>query len=349
MLNRIGKYLFAAALSISCFGTSLVAEIHNLNNINTPYVLDNKQIKMPEFPDAFNPSIVKWQGKTLMSFRIRDPNTASTDQIGFVWLTDDFKLAGTPSILERFNESLSKYFYMPSFAQDPRLITLNDELYIIYSNILPTHSGQAVRRMVVGTVKFDGSRFTVDDPHPLLSIDGFDLDKKEKNWVPFIFEDNLLLAYSISPHRVVHPLYMENTCVNFSLCQNSVQWDWGVIRGGTPAMKIGDRYLSFFHSLKGMQTVQSDKEMMTHYFMGAYTFEADPPFTIKSMSQKPIMAKTFYEGPMYVNWKPLRAVYPMGFIMDDTFIWLSYGRQDHEIWVVKLDTKGLLNSLKAVD
>lgn len=232
-------YLLAVALFIACSGTNLVAEIHDLNYIKTPYVLETKQIKMPEFPDAFNPCIVQWQGKTLMSFRIRDPNTASTDQIGFVWLTDSFELASAPTILERFNESITQYFYMPSFAQDPRLITLNDELYIIYSNIFPTHSGQTIRRMVVSTVKFDGTRFTVEDPHPLISIDGFDLNKNEKNWVPFIFEDNLLLAYTISPHRVVQPLYMENTCVQFSVSQKLIQWDWGVIRGGTQALKSG--------------------------------------------------------------------------------------------------------------
>ena len=33
--------------------------------------------------------------------------------------------------------------------------------------------------------------------------------------------------------------------------------------------------------------------------------------------------------------------------MDDQFIWISYGRQDKEIYLVKLDKKGLLDSLVA--
>jgi len=349
MFNSLYKLLFSAVLFISTFETSVFAVLHDFNNLKTSYVMETKKITIPEYPDAFNPCIVRWKDKILMSFRVRDPNTASTDQIGLVLLTNDFELAGPATILERFNETITTRFYMPSYAQDPRLITLNDELYIIYSNIYPTHSGQAVRRMVIGKVNYDSHGFNLVHPHPLLSIEGFELDKKEKNWVPFIFENNLLLAYSISPHRVVQPLDLENTCVPFSLCQKSITWDWGTIRGGTPALKVGDCYLSFFHSLKGMTTVQSDKENMTHYFMGAYTFDAKPPFTIKSMSKKPIVAKTFYEGPMYHNWKPLRAIYPMGFVFDDQFIWVSYGRQDHEMWVVKLDRKELLKSLKPVE
>ena len=31
--------------------------------------------------------------------------------------------------------------------------------------------------------------------------------------------------------------------------------------------------------------------------------------------------------------------------MDEEHVWIVYGRQDHELWVAKLDKKGLLESL----
>ncbi|MEI8125500.1 MAG: hypothetical protein WCG42_07080, partial [Parachlamydiaceae bacterium] len=85
-----------------------------------------------------------------------------------------------------------------------------------------------------------------------------------------------------------------------------------------------------------------------HYFMGAYTFQAEYPFAITGLSHYPIVHKSFYEGPMYKTWKPLRVVFPSGFIVEGDDIWLLYGRQDHEVWVAKIDKTKLLLSLKPV-
>ena len=87
---------------------------------------------------------------------------------------------------------------------------------------------------------------------------------------------------------------------------------------------------------------------MVHYFMGAYTFEKYPPFAITAISPEPIVADTFYKGPMHASWKPLRVIFLGGFVYNRSFIWVVYGRQDHEIWVVKLDKEKLLNSLTPV-
>ena len=41
----------------------------------------------------------------------------------------------------------------------------------------------------------------------------------------------------------------------------------------------------------------------------------------------------------------MRCVFPAGILIDNDFIWISYGRQDHEIWIAKLDKKALIESL----
>ena len=84
---------------------------------------------------------------------------------------------------------------------------------------------------------------------------------------------------------------------------------------------------------------------MVHYFMGAYTFSPDPPFSITSMSPEPIVGEDFYVGPSYKTWKPMRVVFPGGFIAAEKYIFVVYGKQDHEMWVVKLDKEKLLRSL----
>lgn len=344
------RFCFLVLLVLSLIaGPSLGAMVHDLKDLKQPFVLKTKKIKIPGYPNAFNPSIVKWNGKTLMSFRIRDPLTASTDQMGLVWLTDDFELASSPVILKRYNENVHAPTSAPSFAQDPRLIILNNELHVVYNNIFTMPSGKIARRMVMGAVDYDGTHFVLHHPCPILLFDGYKHEKQEKNWVPFVYQNAILLSYSISPHRVLFPVPLENTCLPFSTSPKRAEWDWGILRGGTTALKVGNQYLGFFHSVKDMTTVQSGYENMAHYFMGAYTFEADPPFAVTGMSPKPIVANSFYEGPMYQTWKPLRVVFPGGFIHDKDFIWVAYGRQDHEIWVVKFDKQGLLNSLIPVE
>jgi predicted GH43/DUF377 family glycosyl hydrolase len=325
------------------FSVSLFGELRNLDKMQQWFILGTKKIDIPGYPDAFNPSIVRWNGGLLMSFRIRDPATHSTDRIGLIWLSPHFDPIGAPMILKRREEGLAN----PSLAQDPRLIVLDGQLFMIYSNQFLVN-GKGVSRMAIGLLEWDGSSFITNYPTPLLCFEGENQDRKEKNWTPFCYRKDLLLAYSLQPHKIFRPLYEKCACDLVAMTRGDIKWPWGDLRGGTPALEIGHSYLAFFHSCKALQTVQSEGKMMPHYFMGAYTFDLHPPFALQAMSPQPLVGETFYRGPMYKTWKSLRVIFPGGYVYDDEFIWVVYGRQDHEIWVVRLDRKGLLNSLRPV-
>jgi predicted GH43/DUF377 family glycosyl hydrolase len=93
-------------------------------------------------------------------------------------------------------------------------------------------------------------------------------------------------------------------------------------------------------------TDHSYGEKIPHYFMGAYTFEKTPPFSIRRMSPSPIIGKDFYHGEHYdYYWKPVQVVFPGGYVFDGDKIYLAYGRQDHEIWIATIDKVQLLSSL----
>ncbi len=94
-----------------------------------------------------------------------------------------------------------------------------------------------------------------------------------------------------------------------------------------------------------MATAQSQGKSIKHYFFGAYTFDSCPPFSISGVSSSPIVGKDFYSGPEYKTVKPLRVVLPCGFVFYDHYVWVVYGKQDHEVWVAKLCKKGLYASL----
>jgi predicted GH43/DUF377 family glycosyl hydrolase len=305
------------------------------------FVLDTKKIEIPGHPFAFNPSITRWRGALLMSFRTYDPQTHSTNPFGLVWLNENFEPIGIPQLFELpFKNPL-----LSSKQQDPRLITVGDRLFILYNNILEQVTHREMRRMFVVEINYDGVFFTASEPQCLSHFEGENAMRYEKNWVPFAYHNDLYLSYSLLPHKILHPLFGQNACETLHITNRHFPWEWGVPRGGTPAIREGDHYIAFFHSWMDLPSVQSSGKKIAHYVMGAYTFASTPPFSLIAVSPQPIVAKNFYQPPYYKTWKPLRCVFPAGIVLDEHYLWVAYGRQDHEVWIMKLNKKELLKSL----
>lgn len=314
-------------------------ELIDLEKLAQSFVLETKQITIPGFAGAFNPSITRWRDSLLLCFRVRNDKMISTFEIGFVWLDKNFNQISAPRILDVRSQKYSTF----NQNQDPRLITIKDQLYIVYSNFIKIDQIVA-RRMFVAQVHYKDDNFFINDPACLHSFEGSS-SRWEKNWVPFTYYDNLLLAYSILPHRILRPSIESGRCETVNTTASLIHWDWGELRGGTPALLDGDEYLAFFHSSKNIATTHSQGVDMPHYVMGAYTFSASPPFEVTRISPEPIVGKDFYSAPPYNTWKPLRVVFPGGYVMDDQYVWVVYGRQDFELWIAKLDKKALYKSL----
>lgn len=335
----------------ACFNYSffLVLSIYpdvfvDLEEMAQDFVLETKQIIIPDYPHAFNPSIIRWNNSLLMSFRvIPDPKYSFTSWIGLIWLDENFKPLGKPQQVRLRNEQST----VPSRAEDGRLISIGEHLYLIYTDNEDSNITKAGYRMYIAELHFDGEIFSAKNIERLSSFEGNSNDRREKNWVPFNYHDKLMLAYSLTPHRILYPvLGSTGHCETLVSSESLIDWNWGELRGGTPGLldDNGD-YLSFFHSSKRMATTHSNGKEMIHYFMGAYTFSRDFPFTITQISTQPIIGKQFYNGAEYKPyWGSVRVVFPCGFI-DDKYIWIAYGRQDHEMWITKLDKKKLYASL----
>ncbi len=317
----------------------------DLETMAQDFVLETKQIRIEGYPDAFNPSIIRFQGSLLLTFRTYNPATRATNQIGLIWLDEEFNPKGNPQFLDI--RTMDPYCY--SKRQDPRLISIANRLFVVYNNVLQTGHEREIRRMLFAEVQFDGTNFYAVKSDCFIWFEGEKWDRSEKNWVPFEYNGEFLLSYSLLPHRIFRPLFGQSECQTVASSFGKIKWDWGVLRGGTPAL-IGDdgEYLAFFHCSKSMATLHSKGLNIPHYFMGAYTFSPYPPFEITRMSPRPIIGKNFYHGPAYKTWKPLHVVFPGGFVTDDRYVWVVYGRQDHELWVAKLDKQGLYKSLVPV-
>ncbi len=278
-----------------------------------------------------------------MSFRTRDPISKVANLTGFVWLNENFEPVGKASLLKINNDLPLKI----SKAQGARLVKFNNLYFIVYNNILDTQDLES-RRMIVAHLNYVKNQFFIKDPKYILSFNGDPTHWREKNWSPFQYKGRLYFSYSINPHRVFKLPRLRNDCKTVALTEKEIDWKWGELRGGAPAIRDGNHFFGFFHSWKDLKSVQSNGEKIAHFFMGAYLFEAEPPFEMTYISKEPIIGKSFYHSPDYETWKPLKGVYPGGMIFNKHSVSVFYGKQDHECWVVKMDKKGLLNSLVAL-
>lgn len=307
----------------------LWAEALDLEEGIQDFVLETRKIEIPGHPYAFNPSIVLWRGSYLLCCRELTSATSlpscGYSHIIMTFLNDDFSLDGAPYILDLQGE-------------DARLVNVDERLYIVCDGGF---------RVLIGELDFDGDQFLVKRKELLINFPQENPLRREKNWVPFDYQGDLHLAYSLEPHEILLPSWEQSgSCEQLTASLSDIDWSWGELRGGTPAIRYGNEYLAFFHSSINLSTIHSEGHNIPHYFMGAYTFQKDPPFAITRMSQEPLIGPSFYHGLTYPPyWHPVQVVFPCGLLLDDDVIWVTYGRQDHEMWIVKLDKEKLLQSL----
>lgn len=347
MLSKIPLFCFVifSALSLNA--------LVDLEEFKSDFVIETKQILLPDYPFAFNPSIVPWKDHYLMSFRVLATPACLIKQsseatghygsyIGVVELDQAFNPISSPQIISL---NMSPHPKAISRASDARLVQVGEQLLIVYSDSTSQFLNQHCRMHVAELINEEGIFIAQNE----ICLSRFELErpaKQEKNWVPFDYQKQLFMAYRLSPHRIFKPNLDTGECDLYCLTKNYIQWDWGELRGGTPAIALEKSYLAFFHSSTKMATVHSQGRQVLHYFMGAYLFDLNPPFKIRQMSSQPIIGKNFYHGETYTPyWKPVVAVFPCGLVVDKDYIWVAYGRQDHELWIMKIDKEGLLKSL----
>lgn len=86
--------------------------------------------------------------------------------------------------------------------------------------------------------------------------------------------------------------------------------------------------------------------------MGAITFCPKPPFNVHTISRHPIVNESMYKGKWTDSPKIDYVMFPIGIMRDrekeNDFVWLSFGHQDIEGWVVQFELDGLFQSMELV-
>ncbi len=243
--------------------------------------------------------------------------------------------------------------------EDPRIHTVNGEFYITYNDEPFAHihkknetSNLLKRRMYVGKLNIEQA--SLQNIHEVPS-GGIPQTPREKNWMPFEYPEkngDLHYIYNTFPYAIIKVKNSNNQLLS-SVYNTKSQliyniWErhiWGSIKGGTPARLIDDVYLTFFHAWHPCPDGKN-----YYYVMGAYTFEAKPPFRILQVTPNPVLFKEAYSANHRTD--NVHTVYPSGFAIEKqkekTTLHISCGENDTSTRIVSIDWKTLLQDMVSI-
>ena len=278
--------------------------LHSINLVDSI-----TQIKLEEFPNAFNPSLLAVDSGFLMTFRyMPEPKSQPwVSYIGIVQLDHDLNFASQPELLDtRQGNSVT-----PSQAEDARIFRYRGQIYLIYNDnqeiINPTT--QERRDMYLAELLYANGSYVLGTPLKLIHETKYSTQNWQKNWIPFEWNNQLMLAYSINPHEILCADLNTGICKTVYETKGMIDWDWGPLRGSSSPILEDGEFIAFLHSGCQMRSESSNNKKIWHYFMGAYTFSATPPFKLTKISPFPINAKGFYTKSDYDK----RVIFPGGF------------------------------------
>jgi predicted GH43/DUF377 family glycosyl hydrolase len=235
-----------------------------------------------DFRMLFNPSVIEVKGERWLIVRNCkiDPNKRPPYD-SFSHLTryrlDDTKVdySSKVDIPLPLGSSRSEQW------EDPRILQNGNRLLLTCCNFI---QGQTYAHQAMAVLDLDWNLLGIN--HTRYGKNGHDLPSNtghEKNWAWFIHEGELHMVYSMEPHVVVKCDSAASVVEEYSTKLENDIWFYGERRGGSNPIRIGDEYFAFFHSSTPWWHGRR------RYYMGAYAFEAKPPFRITRSTTIPLL------------------------------------------------------------
>lgn len=301
-------------------------------------IVSTQQILIPGYPNAYNPSLIPYKGKYLLSFRYtaRFPDTlegyrADASFIGLAKLNKNFKVS------EKSVQLLNIQSYSSRFsltAEDGRLILLGDRIFLFFNDLNP-YCPEGFSMYFAELIEEKGE-FRLKEPAKLLNY-LFSIPV-EKNWSPFVHQGKLYLIYADDPRTILELDSETGNCREMSRMNIDWNWPFGQIRGGTPAYPIDDFYLTFFHS-----SFPTNIKKGRAFVMGAYLFDKHPPFTPRWVTPHPLG-----QGSDYTQDNPAKIVFPSGLVIEGNSLFVVWGKADKQIRLTEFDKQKLLDSMHEI-
>jgi hypothetical protein len=290
---------------------------------------------------VFNPAIVSFRGERLMAHRVVTPDMRR--RIAVCRLDEAWNVR--PESLVPLSDHLVGG---GDWHADPRFCVHGERLFLHFND------GARVPNQI-SVVELDPDRLLPTGPARPLVLDG--RRAVEKNWLLFDYDDAVFAVYWSSPHVVLRVRLDGHGPVR---CEPAfeVRWDaspyaarHGEPRGGTPPVRAGNRYFSFFHSfrlapfaLRLVRRALGRHERARRYLGGFYGFDAAPPFAPARIARAPVLEPPRLKLPHRRRLDPGSDcwVYPSGAVLLDGQWVVSYGSRDQFCCLQVLSHEALL-------
>ena len=203
--------------------------------------------------------------------------------------------------------------------EDARAFVHNDRVYLSYANLERMEGKWCVRQYVAKLNLALNRRCEMRKPE----FGGNLTQQWEKNWLWFVHEDEQHFIYDSSHCVVRMGAHCTKIAEEYRAPHDWREWEkkWGTPRGGTPPVRIGDEYITLFHSSYEWMP----ERHRNRYCVGAYAFEAKPPFRITRHTRKPIFIGSSNKPEMIL---PHANVFVMGAVVEDAELFVTTGIND---------------------
>jgi len=282
----------------------------------TNLATNSVRLNLPE-KGSFNPGLAKYKDGYVLVYR--------PDEFRFIacHLDKQFKATGF------FPLKLA-----PNCA-DPRLIWHRNKLLVIYAGF--TEPPERHRICIKGTILIDLDQSEDFIHSPEFRVDPPELIDHQKNWMPFVCDDELYFVAQVCPHIVYKWDGKRSTKVS------EVEWDhpWffkEFLRGNCNCVQLPDgNYLGTFHTATATAKC-------IHYDNGAYIFEGKHPFRpLKSANRSYLPADMALE-PHFRKKGLIRCIFPVGMVLEKDTLLITYGDNDSCCRLMKTTTAEMENT-----
>lgn len=286
--------------------------------------------------NIFNPGIINIDDKTLVVARISsaskcittqeyktnnnvndamnifDPMYKNNSSLIITWYIerpDEF------NVLNNYTSDCNKRHSLG--LEDPRIFKYYNKIWI-YAHYRGVENGTFIHKPVI---------FDMNTPNKLITLKYNNMNGFEKNWIPFVYDDNLYFEYTIHPHIILKCDTNTGNCLKVyeTTFNNILKKDVG---GGAPAQLITYNNKSYYLNI-GHTRVHEPKFIRNSFF---YIFNAQPPFNVLGLTKDFTIQNNDIE-------------FATGLIVKRDKVTISVGIQDCYSILVEYDLKDIMDAM----
>ena len=231
----------------------------------------------------------------------------------------------------------SYYKFKIKKGADPRVLW-NDknELILIYASFDYSKSN---RECICGSVIMEDRKSGKFVDRPAFRVSSANFKDRQKNWMPFNYNDKIYLIAHVNPHVVYELKDDKDSC---KLHEEKWSSPWLIkepLRGSANAVLLPDgNYLSTFH------TAMKYKNKF-HYDNGCYLFSGKPPFNVLKCANRTYLPAEAACEKHFRKANEIVCNFPVGMIYEKNKVIISYGDNDTLVKIVEYDLEDLLDTM----